>query len=204
MTPDRPRLAVWILEAGVSPDAPLCGDLDEEFAEIVSRRGLVAARRWYWRQIAKTVPAVAVSQLRSAPWAIAGTACAGTLLLWALNMLLVPAAGHIDPRYPPQMPDLLRLAMMACEPVPGICAYVLPPALVGWVAARMSRNRELAVCLALAIGIAALRTASVFLCGPASAPPPLWSPLWLADPTAAVVSPLILLAGGLAARKMTA
>ena len=47
-----PRIAVWLAGCRLNPEERefALGDLEEEFAELVDRKGAAAARRWYWRQ----------------------------------------------------------------------------------------------------------------------------------------------------------
>jgi hypothetical protein len=52
-----PRLAAWLVNlfASVEDAESILGDLHEEFSDIVSKSGVVPARRWYWRQSVKTI-----------------------------------------------------------------------------------------------------------------------------------------------------
>ena len=52
-----PRIAVWLVGL-FTPDQEaesIPGDLLEEFSHLASNSGVPFARRWYWRQIAKTI-----------------------------------------------------------------------------------------------------------------------------------------------------
>jgi len=57
VTPRPPRLAAWVLDRLLDPDAAeaIGGDLAEEFSRRAASSGLAAARRWYVRQVASTV-----------------------------------------------------------------------------------------------------------------------------------------------------
>jgi putative ABC transport system permease protein len=63
--PRPPRLASWLIERVVPPDArdAAIGDLDEEFHdEVVPRLGIARARRWYWRQTFSLARAFALAR----------------------------------------------------------------------------------------------------------------------------------------------
>src|SRR5690348_9268473 len=78
--PFIPNHLVRLLVCGQNAEA-IAGDLAEEFAELVSTAGLECARRWYWRQSAKTVANLTVATFRTAPWMMATTIAGGFLLL---------------------------------------------------------------------------------------------------------------------------
>ncbi len=70
MTPgvkDPPRLARALLDlfAGPADDGCLRGDLDEEFRRhVLPERGPGGARRWYWAQTVRSLPALLAGRLR--------------------------------------------------------------------------------------------------------------------------------------------
>ena len=77
-----PFIANWLIglfTSGWHADA-IPGDLLEEFSEVASKSGLAYARRWYWRQIMKTIVDLMGAGFRTAPWLIAGTVIGGYLL----------------------------------------------------------------------------------------------------------------------------
>ena len=47
-----PRIAAWLAGCRLTREERefALGDLEEDFAELVDRKGAGAARRWYWRQ----------------------------------------------------------------------------------------------------------------------------------------------------------
>src|SRR5215469_405524 len=79
-----PRLAAWLVELFASADQaePLLGDLREEFSDSARKSGVVFARRWYWRQAAKTIARLAGAGLTAARWSLLGVALLGFLLPW--------------------------------------------------------------------------------------------------------------------------
>ena len=52
-----PRIAAWLAGCRLAPDERefTLGDLHEEFAEIVERQGVRAAREWYWRHAVRVL-----------------------------------------------------------------------------------------------------------------------------------------------------
>jgi hypothetical protein len=78
--PFIPNHVVKLFICGRNAQA-ISGDLTEEFAELVSTAGLEHARRWYWRQSAKTVANLTVATFRTTPWMMATTIIGGFLLL---------------------------------------------------------------------------------------------------------------------------
>jgi hypothetical protein len=197
-----PRIAVWLLDLFVPGDKapPILGDLLEEFSTIVSRRGAGAARKWYWRQSAKTVPHLLIGQFRSAPWRILATVIAGVLLQWVTDALLLSGILY----YPVHWPEPLRLLWMAAgdktSPLPFVAAIS-----VGWIVAYISRRHEMAVTTALSLTIGTLRAFGFFHHWHFSVRPPSWSFLFVGGPglPSVVLSvPIAILVGGLLARKM--
>lgn len=77
-----PRLAVWLLNllAPNEQSESILGDLLEEFSDIASKSGMPFARRWYWRQSARTVAHLIGSGFRCGPWRIVGAVLGGYLL----------------------------------------------------------------------------------------------------------------------------
>ena len=82
--PHPPGLAAGLVDLFASAEQAesILGDLHEEFSNIVSESGVVAARRWYRRQCVKTIFHLAGSAFWSAPWSLAGIALLGYLLPW--------------------------------------------------------------------------------------------------------------------------
>ena len=78
--PFIPGCLVRLFVCGQNAEA-IVGDLAEEFGGLVSTAGFGPARRWYWRQSAKTVANLIVATFRTAPWMMAATIVGGFLLL---------------------------------------------------------------------------------------------------------------------------
>ncbi len=79
-----PRIAVWFVDLFIPYEQAesIPGELLEEFSDLASKSGLVSARRWYWRQTAKTIVGLIGKGFREAPWLTVGTVLGGFLVLW--------------------------------------------------------------------------------------------------------------------------
>ncbi len=177
----------------------MLGDLLEEFAAMASRRGVVSARRWYWRQSAKTIPHLLVAQFRSAPWHTLAAVLTGLFLLWLTDYLFwTEVWGYYEANWP----EPLRLLWLA---IYGIVFPLALPAVIGFIVARASKRREMAVTITLSLTMAIVRVASYFHHWHFVGRPPAWSLLFLAppDPPLGLLSlPVAILVGGLIARTM--
>jgi hypothetical protein len=93
------RIAVWLVTV-FSPAAEgesIPGDLLEEFSHLASEKGVVHARRWYWRQTVKSIPHLLAAGFRTAPWTITAIVTGAFLLRWFVSVLSRPAIhGAID------------------------------------------------------------------------------------------------------------
>lgn len=206
-----PRLAQWLLELFFPKRqvSPVLGDLREEFAEIASAKGTRDARRWYWRQTAKTIPHLLLAEFMAAPRERLGGLAAGLLAITLAYMpLYVVPAFHWGARgwpwvraislnglvsadfYPVDWPQALRLVWMDLH-------RVIPPMTAGWVLARGKRGDTPAtVWLTLAtilLGIAGWFADGRLVTTPSS----VWSLVWLSHPDAMVVCPIAIFIGGM-------
>jgi len=82
-----PRLAVWLVNLFTPYEQSelILGDLLEEFSDLASKSGDALARRWYWRQIVKTVAHPIATGFLVVPWLIACTVVGGWLLCWVFD-----------------------------------------------------------------------------------------------------------------------
>ena len=79
-----PLIAAWLVDLIVPREhaESISGDFHEEFLDLASKSGPAFARRWYWRQTAKTIAHLVGAEFRAAPWTIAGTILMGYALRW--------------------------------------------------------------------------------------------------------------------------
>jgi hypothetical protein len=78
-----PRIAGWFVDLFIPNEQAesIPGELHEEFSNVASKSDLASARRWYWRQSAKTIMGLIGTGFREAPWLMVGTVLGGFLLL---------------------------------------------------------------------------------------------------------------------------
>lgn len=136
----KPSLTDTAFAALVSdPDVAdaILGDLEELRAERAAERGRGAARRWYWRELARSVPALLHRRLRQAPVKI---------MLSVLLGLLAAGAVH----------TVITLAMSPLQAVAGpaaafflgpIAGHLIGGAVAGALIARVNRVAPLAAAL---------------------------------------------------------
>lgn len=77
--PAPPRTAMWFLTlfTPAEVEESVTGDLLEEFSAIAIESGDAFARRWFWRQILKTIIDAVGSAFRAAPWLMLVTVIGG-------------------------------------------------------------------------------------------------------------------------------
>lgn len=91
-----PRVPVWLVTL-FSPAVhgeSILGDLSEEFSRLASTKGIVHARRWYWRQTVTTIPHLLATGFRSAPWTITALVTGAFLLRWFISSVSDPAVSR--------------------------------------------------------------------------------------------------------------
>ncbi len=96
-----PRVATWLIGLFTSDSEAeaIPGDLLEEFSDLASKSGIIFARRWYWRQTAKTITHLAAAAFRSAPRLMASLVVGGFLLHGFLHALPDKALSVVTDRY---------------------------------------------------------------------------------------------------------
>jgi hypothetical protein len=142
-----PRIAVWLLSLVATPDQfpAIVGDLLEEFSTIASRSSITAARRWHWRQSARTIAHLIGSQVRHAPTETVAFAIGGFVLYVvaerALHMSAEALGSHTRVYF-------YLSAVPYWSVITAVERYVLP-IMVGWTIARAARGREIMVALSV-------------------------------------------------------
>jgi hypothetical protein len=159
-----PRLAAWLVELFTSADQAECilGDLAEEFSDLASRSGVVSARRWYWRQSAKTIAHLAGAGFRVAPWSLAGVVLLGFLLerfSFALPERVIVAILRTQRPY-----SNLHYHFYVWLVTYGISiARVLQTVLIGCIVATFAKGREIVATTTLCIASRPLSVLLFFL-----------------------------------------
>ena len=98
--PKPPRLATWLMDLFTPlEEESIVGDLFEEHSQLASKSGVKFARRWYWRQTAKTIAHMFGAGFRNAPWSTTATVVGGFLLLRLVSGLPNQLLNVITDRY---------------------------------------------------------------------------------------------------------
>jgi hypothetical protein len=152
-----PRLASWLVELFATDDQEesILGDLHEEFFDIVSKSGTVSARRWYWRQTAKTIAHLVGAAFRVAPWSIAGTVLLGFVLRrfsFSLPERIIVTVLRTQRPY-----SNLHYGFYVWQVTYGIpILHVIVSTLLGCVVALAAKRGEIAATITLALVLCAL------------------------------------------------
>jgi hypothetical protein len=84
-----PLIALWLLKLFTHAEQAetIEGDLLVELSFIASHSGNRVARKWYWRQMVKTIPHLAAGKLRAAPLSTTAAVVGGYLLFRLVYVL---------------------------------------------------------------------------------------------------------------------
>ncbi|MGB8457833.1 MAG: permease prefix domain 2-containing transporter [Candidatus Acidiferrum sp.] len=150
-----PRIASWLVElfAPAEQAESILGDLLEEFSDLTSKSGLASARRWYWRQSAKTIVHLFGTGLRIAPWSIVGIVFGGFLLLPFGISLAEPGIvgvihlyrNHVTPYYAHL--DTYVLWLNAAI----LIGRLLSSLFIGCIVAAVAKRREMVATITLGL-----------------------------------------------------
>lgn len=150
-----PRIASWLVElfAPAEHAESILGDLLEEFSDLASKLGLAFARRWYWRQSAKTIVHLFGTGLRIAPWSILGIVLGGFLLLPFGISLAEPGIvgvihlyrNHVTPYYAHLATYVLWLNAAI------LIGRLLSSLFIGCIVAVVAKRREMVATITLGL-----------------------------------------------------
>jgi hypothetical protein len=148
-----PRIAAWLVDLFTSNEhaESIAGDLLEEFSAVESKSGVESARRWYWRQSAKTIGFLVSTGFRIAPWSTVGAVMGGCVLLWFGSSLPERAiVGFLDLRRHHVMPQHSRLDIYVFWLNTSILiGRLLFGLLIGWAVAIVAKEREMVATMTL-------------------------------------------------------
>jgi hypothetical protein len=209
-----PRIAVWLVNLFTPYDQSesIQGDLLEEFAGLASKSGRVSARRWYWRQSVKSIAQLICTGFRVASWLIAVTVVGGFLLAWGLGYLSEKAITGVLVNYGSQV--YAHVDAYVFWLIYGVLVErLLEPMLIGFIVSRVSKGQELIATITLSLLWGGL--SGVFLIQaviqvgrnfgwPVWAVPNAFSAVFEPLLLSTFVSPLLVLIGGVVARKHNA
>ena len=172
-------------EAGFEQD--LLGDLAEEFASRATTQGVVAARRWYYRESMRAVPHLVRDWRRHASprdtRALAGVVLASLMFVLATSVVLrLTVHGLVMLGVVP----ITQLAPAAAWSIVGLLLAFTTAVIGGYVAARMYSEAPVVAAAALGVMWSGLTIAGLLL----APEPPFGTPAF-AIPPALVVATVI-------------
>jgi hypothetical protein len=162
-----PRIASWLVElfAPAEHAESILGDLLEEFSDLGSKSGLPSARRWYWRQSAKSVVHFFGTGFRIAPWSIVGIVLGGFLLLPFGISLPEPAIvgvihlyrNHVTPYYAHLDTYVLWLNAGI------LIGRLLSSLFIGCIVAAVAKGREMVATITLGLICTAMAAKAILV-----------------------------------------
>jgi hypothetical protein len=153
-----PHVAAWLVDLFIPGQQaePILGDLLEEFSGLVSEFGVAFARRWYWRQSAKTILHISLAQL-SSPWSITGGVLAGYLaLVFSTSLpeqMIVGVLHFFRHHVTPYYVDLKTYVLWLNTSI--LIGRLLMSLFVGCIVATATKGKEMLVTMTLALVLGA-------------------------------------------------
>jgi hypothetical protein len=194
-----PRMAAWLVGLFTSDKEAeaVPGDLLEEFSHLAAESGVVVARRWYWRQTARTIAHLAGAAFRSAPWLTAAAIVGGFLLHGFLHGLPDKVLSAVLNRYLPFWSTHLWAFKWVLSG--NAITHLILSMFVGCMVALAAKGREMVATMTLALVFCAMTGAALVVeifgrsyLGPYAYGEVTWM-LWsCSDPFAIVMGGLIV------------
>lgn len=192
--PKPPRLATRLMDLFTPlEEESIVGDLLEEYSQLASKSGLEFARRWYWRQTAKTIAHLFAAGFRIAPWSTTAAVVGGFLLLRFVSALPEQLLNVITDRYLMFWSAHFQAYLSVLNGM--AVAHFIGLLFVGAVVALVSKGREMVATMTLALVLCALIVSAFVWAGMHGAHRPidfgcvLWS---CADPLAIAIGGVIV------------
>jgi hypothetical protein len=174
-----PFVASWLVEMFLPNEQAesILGDLQEEYSELAPRLGIRSARRWYWRQSAKTVVGLIGAGFRVAPLSLVGIVLGGFLLLQfgaSLPEKLIMGVihlrrHHVTPYYGPSGLATYVLWLNASFLIGGMFVSIL----AGCVVAAAAKGREIVATMTLGLALPVMTSIGFLLLRARYVPPNL-------------------------------
>lgn len=145
-----PRLAAWLVGLFTSDQEAesIPGDLQEEFSQLAAKCGVAVARRWYRRQVIKTVAHLGGRAFSGAPWATTAAVVGGLFLSRFVQGLPDKLLSAVTDRYLFYWSNHFKAYMFwATDGM--MIAHITASLLVGCVVALAARGREMVATMTL-------------------------------------------------------
>jgi hypothetical protein len=160
-----PRHASWLVELFASAEQAesIRGDLSEEFSHLASRSGIDHARRWYWRQTAKSIAHLAGAAFRVAPLWLAAVVFLGfTFSLFGAGLpgQFIVALLRTQRPYSNRHYEAYVWILTYGIPIVSITQSLL----IGCVVALLARGREMVATIAVSLLRAVPAAWLLFVC----------------------------------------
>ena len=188
-----PRIATWLVNLFATGEEAesILGDLLEEYSQLASKSGATVARRWYWRQAAKTIAHLSGTAFRAAPWSIAATAIGGFLLNRFVSGLPERATFAVLHRYKVYDHHFRAYVFFATDGI--AIGHVFASMFVGYVVALAAKGREMVATITLGLIFCAMFGAAALVCVATGRALILWMlPWYVADWFAIAISGAIV------------
>jgi len=158
-----PRIAVRLVNLFSSDEEAetIEGDLLEEYTHITSEHGATFARRWYWRQTAKTIVHLAGTAYRIAPWSTTSAIAGGFLLRRLAARFVEPAIFAVIDRYQIFVHHFSTYRFLASTGID--IGHILVFLFVGCVVALGAKGREMVATMMLGLIFGAMAVTAVLV-----------------------------------------
>jgi len=158
-----PRIAVRLVNLFSSDEEAesIEGDLLEEYTHIASKWGTPFARRWYWRQTAKTIVHLAGIAYRTAPWSTTAAIAGGFLLRRLAARFVEPAIFAVIDRYQIFEHHFSTYRFLASTGID--IGHILVFLFVGCVVALGAKGREMVATMMLGLIFGAMAVTAVLV-----------------------------------------
>ena len=158
-----PRIAVRLVNLFSSDEEAesIEGDLLEEYTHIASKWGTPFARRWYWRQTAKTIVHLAGTAYRTAPWSTTSAIAGGFLLRRLAARFVEPAIFAVIDRYQIFEHHFSTYRFLASTGID--IGHILVFLFVGCVVALGAKGREMVATMMLGLIFGAMAVTAVLV-----------------------------------------
>jgi hypothetical protein len=142
-----PAFACWLLESVIPVPyrEAMLGDLIEEYTLRSESASPLAASRWFWSQVCRSVPSMVLSSLRSGDWLTSMSIALGVYIV--MGMLKFAADLTISSLVAPQKATYVVLAPFV---------FLATTSIGGCVAARIRRGATIFLALIVMITVAVL------------------------------------------------